>query len=231
MKKTRTKAQVFLRNANCAFTLIELLVVIALIAILAALLLPALSRAKQKAQGVYCMNNAKQFMVAAIMYAADYNDALPPNGDDDADGIFWVAGNMSMPVEATNKVFLIDSRYALFARYTGRGAGLYKCPGDKSTTTINNLTYDRVRSYSMNAAVGTCAGSDMMGFNGGPVFGCWLNGSGSNRPNDPYRTYGKFAPSIITQRNWSLFWKSGAPDGFVPMAGFLGDSVPTPHLN
>ena len=72
-----------------AFTLIELLVVIAIIAILAALLLPALTMARAKAQAMTCMNNNKQLMDAVHMYANDSNDLLPPNGDDDDDGD-WV---------------------------------------------------------------------------------------------------------------------------------------------
>ncbi len=65
-----------------AFTLVELLVVIAILGILAALILPALSRGRQKAQGVYCLNNGKQLMVALTLYTSDYHDLFPPNPDD-----------------------------------------------------------------------------------------------------------------------------------------------------
>ena len=75
-----------MRFLNTAFTLIELLVVIAIIAILAALLLPALSRAKAKAQAVTCMNNNKQLGLAWMMYAGDYNDYLAVNSDKSAIG-------------------------------------------------------------------------------------------------------------------------------------------------
>jgi prepilin-type N-terminal cleavage/methylation domain-containing protein len=78
-----------------AFTLVELLVVIAVLGILAALILPALSHAKQKVQGVYCLSNGKQLMVALTLYTGDYHDLFPPNPDDanTIPGHNWCSGD------------------------------------------------------------------------------------------------------------------------------------------
>ena len=174
-----------------AFTLVELLVVIAIIAILAALLVPVLSGAKQKAQAAFCLNNQKQLIVATHLYAGDNNDSLLPDGDDDGDGTFWITGDMTIPIEAVNATYLTDPRYAVLASYSGRSAGIYKCPSDRSTTVFGGTTRSRVRSCSVNAATGVLAGSNISVYNGQPAWGIWLDGTGFHRANRPWRTYGK----------------------------------------
>jgi prepilin-type N-terminal cleavage/methylation domain-containing protein len=141
---------------STGFTLIELLVVIAIIAILAAMLLPALSKSKVKAQGAYCMNNTRQLTLGWIMYESDNGKLMTING--------WVSGSMQFTSnpENTNSALLVDPTQSLMASYV-RSVAVYKCPADNYDAP-NGV---RVRSYSMNGALGghtpTVKGSNPFG--------------------------------------------------------------------
>ena len=151
-----------------AFTLIELLVVIAIIAILAAMLLPALNNAKVKAQGIQCMSNLKQLQLGHLMYPDDNAGVLVPNIESGApDAVSWIAGGLNFSVnhwDNTNTVYLTDPRYARLSPYTGRSAGIYKCPADRSRVNILGRMMPRVRSVAMSVAVGDPGGEGWLNF-------------------------------------------------------------------
>jgi prepilin-type N-terminal cleavage/methylation domain-containing protein len=193
--------------AAAGFTLIELLVVIAIIAILAALLLPALSQAKQRGLSIACMSNTKQLMTAWRIYADENSDFLAPNDYPYTTCYYtspnkhqlksWVCGTMNQPIDANEKFGnkeLMDPMGTAIAPYIA-GVAVWHCPADKYID--KKAKTEHVRSYAMNSAVGTiwygAFQSPPAGAIGDAVQGGWLPGKTYVPNQKDWMTYGKMS--------------------------------------
>jgi len=194
------------------FTFVELLVVVGVLAVLAAMLIPALANTQPDSRLSQCLNNERQIVLGWRMYADDNNDVLAPNdypfstklawSPSSGKFVSWVAGTMANVFDATDpngSKVLVDARGSRLAAYVTKDAAVYKCPGDELPSgSAGNFTSTKpfVRSYSMNSAVGTLWGNSTsfggtFGPIGAPVKGGWLPGAAFNANQTAYSTYGK----------------------------------------
>lgn len=162
------------RRSERGFTLIELLVVIGIVGVLAGMLLPALSRAREKAHGISCMSNTKQLAVAWILYADDHQGRLAYNLGGDAKSrtvalrtnVNWVNNVMTWDTADENTNLLTITEASL-APYASRAVKIYRCPSDR---VLSGAQRDagwqaRIRSYSMNAMIGDAGDLSLTGVN------------------------------------------------------------------
>lgn len=181
-----------------AFTLIELLVTIAIIAVLVALIFPALSKTKRRVQGATCLSNTRQMTIAWHAYAGDHQDKLAPNPDDGKmkPNYNWCSGQAGIGMQHEfDTDILSDTASAMLTPYLSKTVSLYRCPADRRTGRSQNTNgpvsslVPAARSISMNHAIGT----DPEAGGAAPVKGAWLDGEHNHTTEGAYRTYGSIS--------------------------------------
>ena len=226
------------RGSTRGFTLIELLVVIAIIAILAAMLLPVLARAKCKGLGIQCLSNTKQVILAWRLYADDNSDKLVGNfgvdntrtdaGSAALEKNTWIANNMDWSNNPMNTNTLLI-RQSLLSPYMSGSVNIYKCPADSYLATGQKALgwTGRVRSLGMNAFFGPYSAS--------PGGSLWAQGRNQFYSN--YRQWLKFTQVSKPAAYWVMIDEhpDSINDGYFlnnpagSGSGYWGDTPASTH--
>jgi prepilin-type processing-associated H-X9-DG protein len=191
---------------QAGFTRADLLAVIAIMGALVLVGLPAIGETGAGSDAVTCQNNQRQLVRAYHLYAADYAEYFAPTWDTSSATTppsTWVSGTMSGTADATNFVSLITPTTSVLAPYLHTNYKVFKCPADFSMTVIAGQRFPRVRSVSINLAVGTkplSAGGDGKK----ATDGAWLDGSHSHLANSVYRCYARLS-DVVDPKPSGLF--------------------------
>jgi prepilin-type N-terminal cleavage/methylation domain-containing protein/prepilin-type processing-associated H-X9-DG protein len=192
---------------RAGFTLIELLVVIAIVAILASLLLPALSKAKERTLSLRCMNNHRQLALTWTMYSTDNSERLVLN-QRNGRSLPWITGTVhGRSPGFTDPAYLVRKDFAAFAHYLTAWR-TYKCPAEKTEFTFGLRKIEKIRSYSMNAYL---APQEYAPYSD-PLW--YFNSGNMARPADTFVFMDVepasicWAPFRIPERDYAPFWNS-----------------------
>jgi prepilin-type processing-associated H-X9-DG protein len=179
------------KNFESGFTRLELLAIIAVLAIGALVALPSLASIARDSNSALCQSNQRQLMRALHLYCADNSDYLPYNRDQTVGQ--WLTHSATSTPDATNTAKLFDPQYDMIANYLDPAINVFKCPADPSVVTNGTALVPKVRSISMNQAVGT---KDNVLGGRAPVDGPWLDGFHNHHANTVWRCYGRLADVV-----------------------------------
>ena len=185
------------------FTLIELLTVITIIAVLAAILLPALSKARERSLSIFCLNNTRQLTLAWLLYGEDHEGRMPYNlvmtPASPPNNLNWVNNVMTWDLSSGN-TNLATITGASLGPYVNGVTTIYRCPADHALSSVQSAAgwSQRIRSYSMNAMVGNAGVASATGVNiNNPGYRQFFKGQQIPRPSEIFVFLDEHPDSIV----------------------------------